>query len=394
MTSEKFIREAEFALARNLSGMAGKSYVEALKLARSEGDISMQGEALRGLALVNNSKRDYQKVAKCASEAVLCDEEYWGPQSTQLSLSAYLAGLGCSYIGEYARAFPYLEQALEIRQLYYPDNHPEVVQVYTAMLGIRVFELNRAEVVRLNQVVMPAYKELDPDRNWLVFTDLRARLDIAWEQGQLEVVDKVLSMLIDIFEREFVTFSQEHNSLVQLYKARLSQTNRSMESWRFAQAHQSDSPLLKKTQIGSPAAQEVSIGDQIKNKMQGARVRDELPKFLDLLIMYLQAGTPWLHAINEIVMHNAGACPLLCKELSVALEAVREHNTPLYKSLSEIGTRLQINELNELAATLHAATRTGGSIGFALMNQAQALRDSIKSRDAAISNAIKPFRWF
>ncbi|MCW5822348.1 MAG: hypothetical protein KIT34_06060 [Cyanobacteria bacterium TGS_CYA1] len=394
MTSEKFIREAEFALARNLSGMAGKSYVEALKLARSEGDISMQGEALRGLALVNNSKRDYQKVAKCASEAVACDEEYWGPQSTQLSLSAYLAGLGCSYIGEYARAFPYLEQALEIRQLYYPDNHPEVVQVYTAMLGIRVFELNRAEVVRLNQIVMPAYKELDPDRNWLGFTDLRARLDIAWEQGQLEVVDKVLSMLIDIFEREFVTSSQEHNSLVQLYKARLSQTNRSMESWRFAQAHQSDSPLLKKTQIGSPAAQEVSIGDQIKNKMQGARVRDELPKFLDLLIMYLQAGTPWLHAINEIVMHNAGACPLLCKELSVALEAVREHNTPLYKSLSEIGTRLQINELNELAATLHAATRTGGSIGFALMNQAQALRDSIKSRDAAISNAIKPFRWF
>lgn len=394
MTSEKFIREAEFALARNLSGMAGKSYVEALKLARAEGDISMEGEALRGLALVNNGKRDYQKVAKCASEAVLCDQEYWGPQSTQLGLSSYLAGLGCSYIGEYQRAFPYLEQALEIRQLYYPDNHPEVVQVYTAMLGIRVFELNRPEVVKLNQVILPAYKELDPDRNWLVFTDLRARLDIAWEAGQLEIVDKALSLLIDVFEREFVTYSQEHNSLVQLYKARLSQTNRSMESWRFAQAHQSDSPLLKKTQIESPTAQEVGIGDQIKNKMQGAKVRDELPKFLDLLVMYLQAGTPWLHAINEIVMHNAGACPLLCKELSVALDAVREHNTPLYKSLSEIGTRLQISELNELAATLHAATRTGGSIGFALMNQAQALRDSIKSRDAAISNAIKPFRWF
>ncbi len=394
MTSEKFIREAEFALARNLSGMAGKSYVEALKLARAEGDISMQGEALRGLALVNNGKRDYQKVAKCASEATECDIEFWGPQSTQLSLSTYLAGLGFSYIGEYARAYPFLEQALEIRQLYYPDNHPEVIQVYTAMLGIRVFELNRQETVRLNEIILPAYKELDPDRNWLSFTDLRSRFDIAWEAGHMEVVDKALSMLIELFEQEFVAYTQEHNSLVQLYKARLSQTNRSMESWRFAQAHQTDSPLVKRTQIQSPSTQEVSITDQIKNRMLGSKVRDELPKFLDLLVMYLQAGTPWLHAINEIAMHNSGACPMLCKELTIALEAVREHNTPLYKSLAEIGSRLEVRELNELAATLHAATRSGGSISFALLNQAQALRDSIKSRDAGISNALKSFRWF
>lgn len=394
MTSEKFIREAEFALARNLSGMAGKSYVEALKLARAEGDISMEGEALRGLALVNNSKRDYEKVAKCASEAVVCDSEFWGPQSTQLSLSTYLAGLGCSYIGDYTRGYPFLEQALEIRQLYYPDNHPEVLEVLTAMLGIRVFELNRAETVRLHEIILPAYKEIDPDRNWLNYSGLRSRLDIAWEKGQLEVVDKALSMLIEIFEREFIAYSQEHNSLVQLYKARLSQTNRSMESWKFAQAHQSENPLLKKPQIQSATTQEVSIADQMKNKMQGAKVRDELPKFLDLLVMYLQSGTPWLHAINEIVVNNAGACPHLCKELSVALMAVREHNTPLYKSLAEMGTRLQISELNEMAATLHAASRTGGSISQVLMNQAQALRDSIKSRDLSRANALRAFRWF
>lgn len=394
MTSEKSIREAEFALARGLTGMAGKSYVDALKLARAEGDICMQGEALRGLALVNNSKRDYVKVAKCASEAAQYDLEYWGPQAQQLGLSAFLAGLGYSYTGEYEKAWPFLVQSLEIRQLYHPETHPEVVEIYIAMLGIRVFECERTEVVRLHEMLLPVYKDLDPDRNWLNFSNLRVRFDIAWELGHMEVVEKALSMLINIFEREFVVYTQEHNALVQLYKARLSQTNRSMESWRFGTSHQSDFPVSGNQPLEKSKTEELNIKEAVKNRMTGTKVRDELPKFLDLLIMYLQSGTPWLHAIDQIVTYNAGSCPMLAKELSVALLAVREHNTPLYKSMDEIGKRLQIREMCELAATLHAAHRTGGSISQALMNQAQALRDSIKSRDAGIANALKPFHWF
>lgn len=388
------MREADFALARGLTGMAGKSFVEGLKAARAEGDLCMQGEALRGLAKVNQLKKDYAKVAKCASEAAQYDLEYWGPQAQQLGLSAYLAGLGFSYTGEYEKAWPYLLQALEIEQLYHPENHPEIVEIYLVMLGIRVFECDRAETVSLHEMLLPIYKEMDPDSNWLNFTNLRTRFDIAWELGHMEVVEKALSMLINIFEREFIAYTQEHNALVQLYKTRLNQTNRSMESWRFGQSHQSELPLSANKGPGSSQTQELSIKDQVKNRVTGTKVRDELPKFLDLLVMYLQSGTPWLHAIDQIVTYNAGSCPMLAKELSLALLAVREHNTPLYKSMDEIGKRLQIRELVELAATLHAAHRTGGSISQALLNQAQALRDSIKSRDAGIANALKPFHWF
>ncbi len=376
--------------------MAGKSYVDALKLARAEGDICMQGEALRGLALVNNSKRDYVKVAKCASEAVECDLQYWGEQAQQLGLSAYLAGLGYSYTGEYDKAWPYLLQALKIRELYYQENHPDIVEIYKAILGIRVFQCDRAEAVSLHQLLLPIYRESDPDRNWLNYSDLRIRFDIAWELGQMEVVEKALSMLINIFEREFVAYQQEHNSLVQLYKSRLNLTSRSMESWRFGQSHQSNLPVAQKNQnqAGMSQSQDQNVLEAIKNRKTGSKVRDEMPKFLDLLIMYLQSGTPWLHSIDQIVTYNAGSCPMLCKELGVALLAVRENNTPLHKSMDEIGKRLSIPELVELASTLHAASRTGGSMSQALMNQAQALRDSIKSRDAGISNAMKAFKWF
>ena len=74
--------------------------------------------------------------------------------------------------------------------------------------------------------------------------------------------------------------------------------------------------------------------------------------------------------------------------------AVGEHNLPLHKSLAAMGPRLQISELNAMTATLQAASRTGGSISHVLMNQAQALRDSIKSRDLSRANALRAFRWF
>lgn len=118
------------------------------------------------------------------------------------------------------------------------------------------------------------------------------------------------------------------------------------------------------------------------------KLRSELAKFLDLVVMYVESGVPFPHAVQMVRKEASSSCPTLSQELDDTLNHLTSFKSSLPQAFRKIGEQYGVDELITLAATLDAASRSGGSIGFQLTEQSKSLRDHLaKTGKARASSA-------
>ena len=108
-------------------------------------------------------------------------------------------------------------------------------------------------------------------------------------------------------------------------------------------------------------------------KNRELRVRIDMPFFIDLLALSVEAGLDFFGAIQKIVDKAEGADSVLAEEFKIVLKDIKIGSSKT-DALKEFASRLDMQEITSFVAVLIDAEATGASISQVLKDQSQQMR--------------------
>ena len=139
----------------------------------------------------------------------------------------------------------------------------------------------------------------------------------------------------------------------------------------------------KKSRIASSSNEPATLGTAFNRFLKREKMRYELSRFLDLVVIHVQSGVSLTHAVHKVINEGKGSCPNLSRELGVRLKDATSFKHSLPLALKSLGQEYDFDELLTLAATIEATMRLGGSVGKQLQEQASSLRDHLQKTGRA-----------
>ncbi|WP_347356020.1 type II secretion system F family protein [Bdellovibrio sp.] len=110
-----------------------------------------------------------------------------------------------------------------------------------------------------------------------------------------------------------------------------------------------------------------------EKKRRELSVRADLPFFIDLLALSVEAGLDFFSAIQKIVDKARGTDSVLADEFSIVLKDIKIGSSKS-QALKEMAERLDMNEVTSFVAVLVDAEATGASISQVLKDQSVQMR--------------------
>lgn len=110
-----------------------------------------------------------------------------------------------------------------------------------------------------------------------------------------------------------------------------------------------------------------------EKKRREISVRGDLPFFIDLLALSVEAGLDFFAAINKIVDKAQGSDSVLADEFGTVLKDVKIGSSKT-QALKEMAERLDISEITSFVAVLIDAEASGASISRVLKDQSVQMR--------------------
>lgn len=111
-----------------------------------------------------------------------------------------------------------------------------------------------------------------------------------------------------------------------------------------------------------------------QNKQERERsVRADLPFFIDLLALSVEAGLDFFSSIQKIVDKSRGTDSVLAEEFNTVLQDIKIGASKA-KALTELAERLDLKEMTSFVAMLVDAEATGASVSQVLKDQSQQMR--------------------
>ena len=390
MSSQRTLEEGEFALLRRLYDVAERSFRAALTAATGSGDTALAGDALRGLAKTYEGKADYSQMAQSASDALAKDMEFWGPQALQVGTDALLAAKAMSVLGNAEAALKFYDQALAVFQLYLAENHPDVVRASAGILLAAMEMGDQEKTMQWHHKLLGVYSKLGDSKDWPEFLQLDCLVSRYIEQDKQAEIEPILKRELNLLQTKFKANEQELRAVMALYSAFLAKCKQPEAAAESAPAPTPSVPSPRPQPSQTGWTDKVSSG--WKEMQKSGQLRSELPQFINELLFHLTLGLDSKNAMAKIATEEPSKCPIIAKELKVALEELSRNRKPLALSLRDLGERYSVAELSELGATLAAAEKTGSSVGYQLKQQSQALRDHLKAMQQRNRNTLKAFR--
>jgi tight adherence protein C len=108
-------------------------------------------------------------------------------------------------------------------------------------------------------------------------------------------------------------------------------------------------------------------------KIRELSVRTDMPFFIDLLALAVEAGLDFFGAIQKIVDKSAGTESVLSKEFQIVLKDIKIGSSKA-EALKEFAARLDMQEITSFVAILIDAEATGASISQVLKDQSVQMR--------------------
>lgn len=108
-------------------------------------------------------------------------------------------------------------------------------------------------------------------------------------------------------------------------------------------------------------------------KKRELSVRADLPFFIDLLALSVEAGLDFFSAIQKIVDKSRGSDSVLADELATVLKDIKV-GASKSQALKDMAERLDMNEITSFVAVLVDAEATGASIAQVLKDQSVQMR--------------------
>lgn len=108
-------------------------------------------------------------------------------------------------------------------------------------------------------------------------------------------------------------------------------------------------------------------------KQRELSVRSDLPFFIDLLALSVEAGLDFFSAIQKIVDKAQGTDSVLAEEFSIVLKDIKI-GAAKTQALKDMAERLDMNEVTSFVAVLIDAESTGASISQVLKDQSVQMR--------------------
>jgi len=110
-----------------------------------------------------------------------------------------------------------------------------------------------------------------------------------------------------------------------------------------------------------------------EKKKRELSVRADLPFYIDLLALSVEAGLDFFSAIQKIVDKSRGSESVLADELGTVLKDIKIGSSKT-QALKEMAERLDMNEITSFVAVLVDAEATGASISQVLKDQSIQMR--------------------
>lgn len=110
-----------------------------------------------------------------------------------------------------------------------------------------------------------------------------------------------------------------------------------------------------------------------QKKIRELSVRADLPFFIDLLALSVEAGLDFFSAIQKIVDKAQGTDSVLADELGTVLKDIKVGASKT-QALKDFSERLDMNEITSFVAVLVDAEATGASISQVLKDQSVQMR--------------------
>lgn len=110
-----------------------------------------------------------------------------------------------------------------------------------------------------------------------------------------------------------------------------------------------------------------------EKKRRELSVRTDLPFFIDLLALSVEAGLDFFSAIQKIVDKAQGTDSVLADELATVLKDIKIGASKT-QALKDLAERLDMNEMTSFVAVLVDAESTGASISQVLKDQSVQMR--------------------
>lgn len=110
-----------------------------------------------------------------------------------------------------------------------------------------------------------------------------------------------------------------------------------------------------------------------EKKRRELSVRIDMPFFVDLLALSVEAGLDFFSAIQKIVDKSRGSDSVLAEELSIVLQDIKIGSSK-QQALKDMADRLDMSEMTSFVAVLIDAEQTGASIAQVLKDQSVQMR--------------------
>lgn len=110
-----------------------------------------------------------------------------------------------------------------------------------------------------------------------------------------------------------------------------------------------------------------------EKKKRELSVRSDLPFFIDLLALSVEAGLDFFSAIQKIVDKSQGTQSVLAEEFGIVLKDIKIGASKA-QALKDMAERLDMNEVTSFVAVLVDAEATGASIAQVLKDQSVQMR--------------------
>lgn len=110
-----------------------------------------------------------------------------------------------------------------------------------------------------------------------------------------------------------------------------------------------------------------------EKKKRELSVRADLPFFIDLLALSVEAGLDFFSAIQKIVDKAQGTSSVLADEFGIVLKDIKI-GAAKTQALKDMSARLDMNEITSFVAVLVDAEATGASISQVLKDQSEQMR--------------------
>lgn len=110
-----------------------------------------------------------------------------------------------------------------------------------------------------------------------------------------------------------------------------------------------------------------------QRKSRQLSVLTDMPFFIDLLALSVEAGLDFFSAIQKLVDKSRGTDSVLADEFSIVLKDIKIGSSKS-QALKEMAERLDMNEVTSFVAVLIDAEATGASISQVLKDQTEQMR--------------------